>query len=538
MKITKILTSNKNFKYQITVLMIFSIITTFIIMLMPQLEGKLVDSLVYNKSIDWFIKICILLLVVGYLRIIISYVTNRIAIFEKQKTTAYLNREVITNIYKKDSEFILSNDLYYLHYLVHDDINTITKFFFETFISFVTYSLSIVYVFAYLFFSHNQILWTLIIFIPVYIFIYFKFDKRVYDSSYQLTEKENRYKSSKSSIYVRFLDIKRAEKLESDLFKLSSKESKYIKEVKKNFHLIYAMSSLKLSASLFFQILFFIIAGISVIQGNLTVGVFIVLMQFFSILLSTIDNMFLLLEDYQSFKVSCDRINSFLLLKNDHFGKAVISSLESIELIDFNHFFQTDSFLYRNAINIKIKKKNIYSIIGENGVGKSTLLNCITGLYLKNNAGEIIFNSVTISEIDLIKFRKEKLSTLSQEVVFSDELVVDYISGYLDGKCIENILKIEVYRTLFNGDFFNICNHLQKEMKQLSLGERKLIQLFCCLAKENIDLYILDEPTTNLNAKLVPLLKNLLDYLSEKSIILVVSHDPVLISETIVIDLV
>ncbi len=44
-----------------------------------------------------------------------------------------------------------------------------------------------------------------------------------------------------------------------------------------------------------------------------------------------------------------------------------------------------------NNINLKIKKGEIYGILGFSGAGKSTLVRCINGLE-KYDSGEIIFN--------------------------------------------------------------------------------------------------------------------------------------------------
>ena len=42
-------------------------------------------------------------------------------------------------------------------------------------------------------------------------------------------------------------------------------------------------------------------------------------------------------------------------------------------------------------INLKLEKGKIYGLIGPNGVGKTSLIKCLTGIYEPNN-GEVLYD--------------------------------------------------------------------------------------------------------------------------------------------------
>ena len=87
--------------------------------------------------------------------------------------------------------------------------------------------------------------------------------------------------------------------------------------------------------------------------------------------------------------------------------------------------YHKDRILFRN-VNFSVEKGEVFSILGSNGIGKSTLLNCIANL-LTPFEGEISLNGVSKKNMDL----KEIAKTIGyvpqmHDVAYSYE-VRDYI---------------------------------------------------------------------------------------------------------------
>ena len=77
-----------------------------------------------------------------------------------------------------------------------------------------------------------------------------------------------------------------------------------------------------------------------------------------------------------------------------------------IEVKNLNKSFKGISVL--KNINLTIQDNEIYGLVGPSGVGKSTLLNCLTGLEIYQS-GSIAIDGIkleTLSELKLRQFRK------------------------------------------------------------------------------------------------------------------------------------
>ncbi|MCX4312403.1 MAG: ABC-F family ATP-binding cassette domain-containing protein [Clostridia bacterium] len=144
-----------------------------------------------------------------------------------------------------------------------------------------------------------------------------------------------------------------------------------------------------------------------------------------------------------------------------------------------------------------------FLIVGENGVGKSTLLKLIMGL-LAPNDGEIKFGVKT----DVAYYAQEL------ELLDGDKTVLENVdSGDYTDILLRNILG----NFLFGGDT------VYKKISMLSPGERARIAL-CKLLLTRANLLILDEPTNHLDPDTQAIIgENFRDYTGT---IMLVSHNP------------
>lgn len=168
-----------------------------------------------------------------------------------------------------------------------------------------------------------------------------------------------------------------------------------------------------------------------------------------------------------------------------------------------------------NDFSYEFIEGNIYVIVGESGVGKSTLLKIVGGL-TKADSGEIFYEGYKLSK----PFKNKRLYQSEISHVFQDCLLVSDLT-------IEQNLKLLGY-TNISPELFNLVN-LHKPMDQLvgklSGGEKQKLALLRALIK-NPKYLFLDEITANLDQKngeiIVDVIKNLK---SENRVIIVVTHD-------------
>jgi iron complex transport system ATP-binding protein len=150
-------------------------------------------------------------------------------------------------------------------------------------------------------------------------------------------------------------------------------------------------------------------------------------------------------------------------------------------------------------INLNIEKNSFFGIIGKNGAGKSTLLKVIARL-LKPYSGSVFINLQNIDSFTRKNFAQQ-LSFLPQYVDISLNLSVkDFI---MFGRYpYMKVFKIPTQKdyTVVNKvvDFLKISHFLNKELNELSIGEKQLVLIAQVLVQET-DVILFDEPTSYLD---------------------------------------
>ncbi len=164
-------------------------------------------------------------------------------------------------------------------------------------------------------------------------------------------------------------------------------------------------------------------------------------------------------------------------------------------------------------INLKIKEGTIFGIIGPNGVGKSTLLRCLTGIY-KSTSGSINYDGREVYDNVEVK---GQIGYVADENIMQTKFKVKEILKYYKYS----------YNT-FDENKFNKLNEVfqipvNKYIFQLSKGMKMRLSIMLALSIKAKYL-ILDEPTSGLDAILKnKLLKIFLDEVVENNTTIVIS---------------
>ena len=155
-----------------------------------------------------------------------------------------------------------------------------------------------------------------------------------------------------------------------------------------------------------FQAITLILGGILVLKGKLTSGQYTIINIYFLNLLTLIKYFFGLGKEYQDVKSSINRINEIFNIPIEENEKIC---LQNIKEIDINSFSIRDLY----CLNDKLETNKMYVVTGENGIGKTTFLKGILGLY-KDYVGNIYYSKVNLRKIDKSNLRKNNISTMLQ----------------------------------------------------------------------------------------------------------------------------
>ena len=211
------------------------------------------------------------------------------------------------------------------------------------------------------------------------------------------------------------------------------------------------------------------------------------------------------------------RINRFHDLKNDLAGQTTDSNLEmSFEtsrigkkVIEFQNVdFAYDQNPILSQFSLLIQNKDRIGIVGDNGVGKSTLLNLIAGK-LQPQAGQLIIGETV------------RVAYFSQQ-----------IEGLDESKRVINYLQEVAEEVKIGGGTTSIAELLEQFLfprsthgtliEKLSGGEKKRLYLLKLLL-EKPNVLLLDEPTNDLDIATLTVLENFLQGFAGP--VITVSHD-------------
>jgi simple sugar transport system ATP-binding protein len=171
--------------------------------------------------------------------------------------------------------------------------------------------------------------------------------------------------------------------------------------------------------------------------------------------------------------------------------------------------------------NFYLEKGIIHGLLGENGAGKSSLMNVLSGIY-QPEKGSIFVNNIKQTNLN-----PEYASELGIGMVHQEFRLIESFS-IQDNLTLS---KSNIYRDDFKNAFekyseiFSLSVNPEKTISALSVGEKQKIEIMK-LIFNNSSIMLLDEPTAVLTPQETDQLKNSLKRLSEEDekTIVLISH--------------
>ena len=169
-----------------------------------------------------------------------------------------------------------------------------------------------------------------------------------------------------------------------------------------------------------------------------------------------------------------------------------------------------------DELSLKIDKKGIYGLVGQNGAGKTTTLAMICSL-IRPTKG-----SIKVFGVDVRNFYKVKNkvgASLQDSSFYMDDKVIDNLIYYAKLSSVKEPIK-EAERVLRQVGLSHLAN---SKVKTLSHGMVKLLAVAQALIGDP-ELLIFDEPTSGLDPKVIYDVRNLINSMKGKTVVLS-SHD-------------
>ncbi|ATW01718.1 heme ABC exporter ATP-binding protein CcmA [Candidatus Legionella polyplacis] len=189
-----------------------------------------------------------------------------------------------------------------------------------------------------------------------------------------------------------------------------------------------------------------------------------------------------------------------------------------IRKLDFGY---TDRFIFKN-VNFCIGDGQLLHLKGDNGVGKTTLLKVILGIFFPKN-GSILYNGMNI--LDNLFLYQKNICFVGHKLGFSPFLTVKE-NIFFD----INFFNLEVdYRKILRK--FNLQDFYDDLCYYLSTGQKRLVSLLRILIT-NAKFWLLDEPFVSLDKRMIVFIEKIMfNHLSCGGMILLISHQDIVLKK-------
>ncbi|MCJ7631511.1 ABC transporter ATP-binding protein [Candidatus Bathyarchaeota archaeon] len=184
--------------------------------------------------------------------------------------------------------------------------------------------------------------------------------------------------------------------------------------------------------------------------------------------------------------------------------------MQKLELNEVSAGYGLEEIIHR--ISLKIIEPSIYVVLGPNGAGKTTLFRTICGI-LKPFSGQAKFDDMDLFHS---KEARRRIAYLSHLNALPEEMTVfDALKYYADieGGDVDHVL-----------DLLSLSDLKDRKFSSLSQGQKKRVSVGKIFLRER-DLYLLDEPTSNVDPKISKEIRDILIKLSKDKFVPYSSHN-------------
>jgi len=493
MTLKKALGMLKPYRKQMAIIMALALVISGISALTPFISRNMIDDGLLQGNIQIVVQLVLLLILLQVFGQFIEYlqrlqeinVTNELG--KKLKTDAFEHGLKLKPHYFKDHGFYktIGDALY--------DISTIMMIANNSLLTiFVTICKCIGALVGLIILD-----WRLTIFVialvPIKLWVNIVMKKRIEKNSEQLMDDNKKYNSWFSSILSGVVDIK-LWNLEKKVTAEYESHVNTINESSKKLSLTEAKNQFFTYGWEFAWMQGMYILGAFLIVGEqLTFGGLIAFITFASYVLSPINIIMTIRIILRQIAPSVEGIKNFYDMEEENYAASlpVASGISTIEFKDVSLSFDEREIL--KNLNLKIRRGEKVAIIGDNGSGKTSIINLLLRL-LEPSSGEILLDSVPISEYNIGEYRK-KISVVSQDIhLFKGSVYENIVLGGDAQVSTDERLKfctetIEAWENKFETQVGN-------DGAKLSGGERQKIALLRALSRQ-AEIIVLDEPTSN-----------------------------------------
>lgn len=463
------------------------------------------------------LTLCAVLVIIYIIISFLNYKSNIIMTKWSQSIISRIRDDLSEKIIKLPMEFFNFNESGYVTARINE-VNTLSSLFSVTSLKLIIYFFEFIGVCIVLL-NINPILTGILLLIAPFFYI---------------IGRKNMAKISKTSNIAIEQSAKLSNKIQQSLrgieevknLAVENKESRNIKIENEKF----LKSSIKQANSyavglelltflgVFSGVVLIAIGGKYVIEQNLTIGNYMVFSNYLAKLYAPMQSLSILSITAAPALVSLKRIVAFMdeiSEEEEDEGKETLQAINTIEFNNISHKYNSQELFIFQNFNLHISPKDKIMIKGSNGCGKTTILRILLALYYAKS-GNVMINNKNIKEFKKSSIRN-RISVVSQKTYLFNGTIEENIRYGIE------ITDEEYMQKMSSTKLKLLLQHLpmndaivMENGVNLSGGQIQRIAIARGILKD-VDVFLFDEATSNLDNEAVQLFKNdIFQVLSDK----------------------
>lgn len=472
------------------------------------------------------IQSILLKLVIGYLLIHIGYVFFKNERNKKvNQLMAKILKDIRTNAFEKVLKFKMKTFEKYssaqIYTRLTNDVNELFNMFFGVLNVVVNNIVYLVFIVVMMFFANIPLAWIGFTMVLIIAMSTMKFTKilgnirKKFLRERDLLNKEfSEFYNKNKLTYLYRIQKKNIQKTD----KLFQRELKYRKQYIFVHHFTYWVLTL-LEALGIYSVLYYALN----INTSISVGNIYLILFYIKECRAPLNEICNQLEDIQNAMVSYQRIKELL---NEDAGEDIESG-EKIETVKGDIEFQNVCMKYNQEpilqnLSFIIKEGEKVTIAGRTGAGKSTLVNVLMKMY-DMQSGKILIGNKDMHKIST-KSLRNNISYISQNpYIFADTVRNNIRLGnkqITDKEILELAKEIGADKILKK-----LPEGLDTQIKssEMSYGELQMLAFIRAILHQ-ANIYIFDEPTSNMDLKTEKMIQRIIDHIAKTSTVIIIAH--------------
>ena len=505
----------------------FCVLSEIISLVSPRLMQYIIDTVIPQRNMHTIIISILIFVSIPLLHICVKSIFNYFTIvFARNKGNEYAI-QLMEKIIHQPLRFFDTHNSIELLTESGRELSNLLLFYIKDIPSYYSAILSSIIIFIILCSYHPVIGIFQILFLPLSIipvrYIHSKLESLV-NNVLEKNAKNNQLKADM------FKNI--------DYIKSNNLEAFYINQIKKNndgivsvWGSVASMESLAgvwingFMTSLFTGLSFGIVALLMMYTTKLTVGTIISVVSYCELLYSYLHTIFSTEIEKGKFKGEFTKTKELFELEYDISANQHPFSMERAIRFEQVNFQYTNTPILKN-LTLELQSHKWTVILGESGVGKSTILKLIEKFYTEYE-GKIMVDDISLKDIDSHDLRNQVAYLSQSPSLFPGSIRSNLIVN--DDKIADDVLWNALETVNLKDYVLSLDDALDTDIyeagKIISTGQKQRL----CIARallRNVEIYLLDEITSNVDRENTQLILSYFKELSKDGkTIISVTHD-------------